>query len=197
MCSQRVWGVVLIVIVASACDSRSSVPSAPSTVPQAVAPTSTFTLAGVINEALEGVQVRIGPQHAMTDGNGYYSIPGITAGEIWATKLGYRTEKRNVTLSTDTRLDMRLVPLDKYSLSGVVSELTPTGLVPIEGALVTGSFDYPVTTDKNGLFSIPGGLYESDDYIYGIYVIKEGYQTYTRYLTLSEDTRLDVQLVRR
>jgi hypothetical protein len=92
---------------------------------------------------------------------------------------------------------MRLVPLDKYSLSGVVSELTPTGLVPIEGARVTGSFDYPVTTDKNGLFSIPGGLYESDDYIYGIYVIKEGYQTYTRYLTLSEDTRLDVQLVRR
>ena len=95
------------------------------------------------------------------------------------------------------RTDLQLDPLDEYSLSGVVSEQTPTGLVPVEGALVTGSFGNPVTTDKSGFFSIPGGIYESDDYTYSFSVSKEGYQAYTRNLTITDDTQLDIQLVRR
>jgi hypothetical protein len=47
-----------------------------------------------------------------------------------------------------------------HALVGVVSERTPTGLVPVEGVVVTElssavsrsayTFEQPVTTDKNG-----------------------------------------------
>jgi hypothetical protein len=132
-----------------------------------------------------------------TDGNGYYSIPGLISTGLFVTQYGYRNVRRDVTLSGDTRLDIQLVPLERYSLAGVVSELTSTGLQPVENALVTGSWDYPVATDRNGFFTIPDGLYESYDGPYSFFVIKEGYQTFAKSLTLSADTKLDVQLVRR
>jgi hypothetical protein len=196
---------LLLAVLAAACGGSGSLPmpSAPSTVPQVVAPT--FTLVGVISTtkatgvvALEGVQVSSGPQSVMTDEDGYYSLPGLTATSgIVVTKYSYKQERRSLSLTSDTRLDLQLVRLDPYHLSGVVSELTPTGLVPVEGALVTGSFDYPVTTDTKGFFKIPVVLYGGDpSYIDRLYVSKEGYQTYERYLTFTSDTELEIQLVR-
>ena len=198
--------VILLALLAAACSGSGSspTPSAPSTVPQVAAPT--FTLFGTISTAkatgavpLEGVQVSSGPQSVMTDGNGYYSIPGLTATSgIVVTKYPYKQERRSLSLSADTRLDLQLVRLDPYHLSGVVSELTPTGLVPVEGALVTGSFDYPTTTDANGFFKIPAVLYGGDDsYINRLYVSKEGYKTYEREMPFTADTQLEIQLVRR
>lgn len=204
--------VLLLAMLAAACSGSGSspAPSAPSTVPQVPAPT--FTLSGVISAAratgvvpLEGVQVSwtsdplTGQQSVMTDGSGYYSIPGLPATTgITVSKYPYRQERRSLWLTGDTRLDLQLVRLDPYHLSGVVSELTPTGLVPVEGAQVTGSFDYPTTTDANGFFRIPAVLYGGDDsYINRLYVIKEGYQTYERAMTFTSDTRLEIQLVRR
>jgi hypothetical protein len=192
---------------AAACNRSGSSPtqSAPSSVPQLAAPA--FTLFGVISTAkatgvvaLEGVQVSWGPQSVMTDGNGYYSIPGLTAATsgIVVTKYPYKQERRSLSLTGDTRLDLQLVRLAPYHLSGLVSELTPTGPVPVEGALVTGSFDYPTTTDSNGFFRIPVELYGGDDsYINRLYVSKDGYQTYERDMTFTSDTQLEVQLVRR
>ena len=52
-------------------------------------------------------------------------------------------------------------------------------------------------TDQNGFFSIPGGVYESDNYTYSVYVIKEGYVTCTTNLTLTADTKLEIQLIKR
>jgi hypothetical protein len=193
-------------MLAAACSGSGSspVPSAPSIVAQAPAPT--FTLSGVISTAkatgvvpLEGVQVSSGPQSVMTDGNGYYSIPGLPATSgIIVSKYPYKQERRSLWLTADTRIDLQLVRLDAYHLSGIVSELTPSGLVPVEGALVTGSFDYPTTTDTNGFFKIPAVLYGGDDsYINRLYVVKEGYQTYERDMTFTSDTQLEIQLVRR
>ena len=198
-----VVGVLSLFVVACG-DTKNASPISPTAPPIAVA-LPTYTLSGVISDAtpagvapLEGVQVWTGPQHVTTDGNGYYSISGLTASSgIFVTKVGYKQVRKSLTLNGDARLDLQLEPLDKYSFSGVVSEETPTGLVPVEGALVTGSWDYPVTTDRNGFFDIPGGLYESDDYDYSVYVIKDGYQTFMKTLTVSDDTRLDVHLVRR
>jgi hypothetical protein len=201
--------VVLLAFFASACGgSGSSMPSAPSTLPQPVAPqivAQTFTLSGVISRvtstgtvaAVEGVDVRTGPQHVTTDATGYYSLAGLTATSgIVVNKYGYRQERRTLALTADTRLDLQLIRLPRYTFSGVVSEMTPTGLVPVEGALVTGSFDLPVTTDSKGFFSVPG-VYESDNYIYSVYVSKDGYHDYTGQLNLKGDTQLDVQLIRR
>jgi len=193
----------LSLFVVACGDTKNATPISPTAAPIPVAP-PTYTLSGVISDAtpagvapLEGVQVWTGPQHATTDGNGYYSISGLTASNsIFVTKVGYKQVRKSLTLSGDAQLDIQLDPLEKYTLSGVVSEQTPTGLVPVEGALVTGSWDYPVTTDENGMFDIPGGLYESDNYDYSVYVIKDGYQTYTKTLTVSDNTRLDIHLMR-
>lgn len=135
----------------------------------------------------------------MTDENGHYSIPGLRATSgIVVTKYPYKQERRSLSLSADTQLDLQLVRLDPYHLSGVVSELTPTGPVPVEGALVTGSFDYPTTTDANGFFKIPAVLYGGDDaYVNRLYVSKEGYKTYEREMPFTSDTQLEIQLVRR
>lgn len=147
---------------------------------------------------VEGADVRTGPQHATTDRNGYYSIPGLTGSQadVFVAKSSYKSHRTTLMLSGDTRFDVQLVRLARYRLSGVVSELTPLGLVPVEGALVTGSWDAPVTTDSSGSFNIPGGIYESDEYDHSFFVIKDGYQTYTTTLRVSGDTRLEVQLVR-
>jgi hypothetical protein len=196
--------VLVLAMLAASCSGSLPTPSAPSPVPQVAAPT--FTLFGVISTAratgvvpLEGVQVSSGPQSVMTDGNGYYSMPGLTAtSSIFVNKYPYKQERRSLSLSADTRLDLQLVRLDPYHLSGVVSELTPTGLMPIEGALVTGSFDYPTTTDANGFFKIPAVLYGGDDsYMNHLYIIKEGYRTYERDMPFTSDTQLEIQLVRR
>ena len=158
--NKRVLLVVVLSLFVVACgDTKNASPISPTAAPTPVAP-PTYTLSGVISDAtptgvaaLEGVQVWSGPQHVTTDGNGYYNISGLTASSsIFVTKVGYKQVRKSLTLSGDARLDMQLDPLDKYTLSGVVSEQTPTGLVPVEGALVTGSWDYPVTTDENFFF---------------------------------------------
>ncbi|MBA2260328.1 MAG: carboxypeptidase regulatory-like domain-containing protein [Acidobacteria bacterium] len=82
------------------------------------------------------------------------------------------------------------------TLSGIVAELTPAGPVPLSGVNVwrrvtTGA--RITTTDKDGLYSIPGLIDATDTF----FVSKEGYQSHSQNLTMNGDTRFDVQLVRR
>jgi hypothetical protein len=193
----------LLLVVAACGDPKNSSPIVPVPAPTPVA-APTYTLSGVISEAtpggiapLAGVQVWAGREHVTTDGNGYYSISGVTGSSgLSVIKGGYKQIRKNLTLSGDTRLDLQLELLDIYAFSGVVSEETATGLVPVEGAVVVVSSDISVTTDENGFFDI-GGLSESDNYDYFVSVTKDGYRPYTKTLTVDEDTRLDVRLVRR
>lgn len=193
----------LLLVVAACGDSKNASPIAPTPAPTPVA-APTYTLSGVISEAtpggiapLAGVQVWAGREHVTTDGNGYYSISGVTGSSgLSVIKGGYKQIRKNLTLSGDTRLDLQLELLDIYAFSGVVSEETATGLVPVEGAVVVVSSDISVTTDENGFFDI-GGLSESDNYDYSVTVTKDGYHPYMKILTVDEDTRLDVRLVRR
>lgn len=83
-------------------------------------PATIFTIAGVVSEDPNGrpvvgarVHVLDGPNAGRasdTDGNGYYSIPGLRVGSftIQATKSGYVPADRGLTLSADTRIDLRL-----------------------------------------------------------------------------------------
>ncbi len=88
--------------------------------PQGPPPQTTFTIAGVVSEepggkAIVGASVGVvdglnAARSATTDGNGYYSIPGLRAGSftLRATKSGYETTDRGLTLSADTPVDLRM-----------------------------------------------------------------------------------------
>jgi hypothetical protein len=96
-----------------------SQPPTPPTPP----PAAIFTVAGVVSEdpdrvPISGgvVQVVDGPnagRSSTTDGNGYYSIPGLRTGSftVRATKSGYRTTDRGLTLANDTRVDIGMASL--------------------------------------------------------------------------------------
>ena len=90
-------------------------------------------------------------------------------------------------------------PPGTYTLSGVVTEATATGLVPVENAEVwrldeeQSGWDHN-TTDKNGFYQLHGLSDGSREATFS----KEGYQTIDQGdVPVHGDTRFDVQLVRR
>jgi hypothetical protein len=101
-----------------------------------------------------------------------------------------------VTAGTLTVTQSAVYPPGSPTLSGIVTETTPTGTAPVAGALVyrgvqTGWRD--ATTDQNGFYSIPG-LYDALD---TIETRKDGYQDTKNSVRVSGDTRFDIEIVRR
>ena len=138
----RLSVVVTLALVVSACGGNNggATPISP-TAPRP--PDPTFTVSGVVvgqgSAPVEGAQVRVADQSGTTDGNGYYSLTGVPGsyGGVSAIKTGYAAARKILTVSGDLRLDFELGPrVAIYTLSGVVSEATAAGLVPIEGVLV-------------------------------------------------------------
>ena len=84
-------------------------------------------------------------------------------------------------------------PTVKYTLSGLVSAMTPTGPEPVEGVLVeeSNSSQYS-TTDQNGFYSIPVLPARTTR----VSARKTGYVTDTKTLTITGDTQLDIRVVR-
>ena len=81
-----------------------------------------------------------------------------------------------------------------YILSGVVFEVTPTGVMPIEGVQVEEYDRHQfATTDANGFYRISG---VSAGRI-GVGFEKEGYQSSRSTVTVNGDTRFDIQAIRR
>jgi hypothetical protein len=79
-------------------------------------------------------------------------------------------------------------------LSGVVFEVTPTGVMPIEGVQVEEYDRHQFsTTDANGFYRISG---VSAGRI-GVGFEKEGYQSSRSTVTVNGDTRFDIQAIRR
>jgi hypothetical protein len=90
-------------------------------------------------------------------------------------------------------------PPGTYTLSGIVTEATETGLTPIENASVYrlneegGGWD-EATTDRNGFYEIHG--LTDGSRLTGF--SKDGYQKVEQAdLSIHGDTRFDVQLIRR
>jgi len=81
-----------------------------------------------------------------------------------------------------------------YILSGVVFEVTPTGVMPIEGVQVEEYDRHQFATpDANGFYRIAG---VSAGRI-GVGFEKEGYQSSRSTVTVNGDTRFDIQAIRR
>jgi hypothetical protein len=172
------------------------------------APLATYTLSGVVTEVretglwpAEGARVEVshGRLEATTDEVGSYRIVGVAAGPTSVTVStwsGYETVSVDVTIDGDTRLDIELFQRGTYTVSGVVTEVTPTGQAPVEDVEVWESYYHAVaTTDAKGSYSFTGPLGGVSD---TFHFAKEGYQAVTiGDVTIHGDTRLDVQLVRR
>ena len=95
-----------------------------------------------------------------------------------------------------SRTDM--YPPGRYTLSGVVTEVTETGVTPIENASVTrlneeGSGWDEATTDRNGFYEMRGLTDSSVATAFN----KAGYHTVHQVDPIHGDTRVDVQLIRR
>jgi hypothetical protein len=132
----RFAAILVLTLAIAACGGGSS--AAPSSLTTTQPPDPTYTVSGVVigqtrtgSAPVEGVLVRVAGQSGITDGNGYYSLSGVPAsyGGVSAVKAGYAAAREVLTVSGDTRHDFQLGPVVAIStLSGVVSEVTPTGL---------------------------------------------------------------------
>lgn len=186
-----------------ACDGSNS--TSPTSPPDPVPPSATYTLSGVVSLVTpagqapsEGARVELSNGlAATTDQSGAYRVYGVHAGPTSVRVSAYACDpvSRDVTIDGDTRLDVQVAYRATYSLSGVVSEMTPNGLAPVEGVKVYDSyFHAEAATDKNGFYKFEGpfgGLSDSFGFT------KEDYQTVSRDVTINSNTQLDVQLVRK
>jgi len=217
---KRLALILSIPFLMSACTDSISDPS------DDYAPTPTYTLSGTVSEttaagptAVAGAQVKaviaLSPERtlfATTDANGFYRIPGMPAGSpasLSVDKSGYITDRRSVTLDGDMRFDIQIVRHGGYTLSGVVSEVTSTGLMPVEQVQVYCDSCGPqghtfAYTDAEGFYSF------SEVQVGGhqLQVTKEGFRlldlsgtfpggTEFKNATVNGDTRFDLRLVRR
>lgn len=82
-------------------------------------------------------------------------------------------------------------PQPGYTLSGLVFVATPTGRVPLDGVRIDEANSSRRTfTGKDGVYSISGLSAASDS----VSVSRWDVVTYTKTLTISGDTRLDIEL---
>lgn len=197
----------------AACGDRRSpsepAPAAPS------APAVTYTLSGIVSEdgpagvtPLEGAIVLVtnSGQHATTGSDGSYSLSGVAALPIFVrvSKPGYVDTSRTLTLSGDTRMDLQVVRIVTYTLSGIVYEATEGGRMPIEGVSVyCDSCGSPeghtfASSDENGFYSFAWTSNGST----ALWVRKDGYRLAgptDEWITaaVSGDTRFDIAMIRR
>lgn len=228
---KRLSAAVSLAILMCACDSSPTSPGSTSSGTSSSGTLSaTYTLSGAVSEVtpdgqapVAAVRVVANGLVAMTDNEGLYTISNLRGGLTYLnlSKEGYDAATEAVTIAADTRVDIQIVRRVSYTLSGVVSEVTPTGLAPVEGVLIEemschaddsgydrGCRTYifeKATTDKNGFYSLAGLYSGKNNYVW---VSKAGYQAdgvpeatpcdgCIRILTINGDTRFDIQLVRR
>jgi hypothetical protein len=183
-------------------------------------PAVTFTVSGTVSELSAEAVIPVpdamvsasSGRSAVTDGQGRYSLSGLTAatGSLSITKPGYVTAVRTLAMTADTQVDIRIERVPQYVLSGMVFEMTESGRVPVEGVeLYCDSCGSPdghtfVYTDANGLYRLEWTL----NGVHPLFVTKPGYAIFDPTGTLRDqhgrisatvdgDTRFDIQVVRR
>ena len=136
--------------MATACGGNSAPlsPTAPSILPS---PRPPFTVSGVISEVtaaglapLGGVRVQMGGGSGTTDGNGYYSVSGLsfTRSTVLVTKGGYKFEPNDLSIDGgDRQLDfqaVRLATLGTFSLTASPSLVTSGGQLTMSWSAPSG-----------------------------------------------------------
>lgn len=133
---------------------------------------------------------------ARTDGNGLYSIGCLSAGtyDVWVHHKSGAMFRRGVTV-TEAPLTLDIAFAGGVRLSGRVTEETggsPRGTHVLVLCAVTREIAGFERVDHDGSYEVEQALPAGD---YDVYVVKDGYATAGRRITLSADTRLDAALV--
>jgi hypothetical protein len=152
--------IATIVALSAACGSEHvQPPTAPAPQPP------TFALTGTVMEARAGgrspawnVTVEISARHVtLTDRAGNFSIPGLTEGSY---RLHVRSPlheplSTTVPIQGDTRIDLEVVVLPVYTVSGIVYEDTEDGPIPLPGVFVNNSDIHDsARTDATGAYRV-------------------------------------------
>ena len=212
---------VVAVLITAACG-----PTVPTPPPGSLGEHPTYSLSGVVTALtpwgavpVEDALIEVLDRHVLTlsDRTGRYSFSGLAAGTaaIQVSKWPFETSKQSVDVNRDTILDLQIVQ-GPFTLSGRVTEDTPTGSVPISGVDVEavlcppqpgGAYTLvPATTDADGFYSITGMC----NGLTAVFPRRAGYQlapttekpcdgdgAECRWVTIAGDTRFDIRLVRR
>ena len=197
--AMRVTLTATIVALSAACGRTEHFqpPAAPT------APPPTFALTGTVMEVREGVRsparniaVEISPTHqAVTDSAGHFSIPGLAEGAyvLRVRDMFYEPLSTTVRIQGDTRIDLEIVALPVYALSGIVYEDTEDGPIPVPGVFVNNAeIHSSARTDEAGAYRVLA--------LRGVAQIsfsKSGYVDHARVVVMEGDVRLDVKLVHR
>ena len=173
---------------------------------------------------LAGAQVDASGHSATTNAQGFYAFSGLATQprSVTVSKPGYKAETRAVNVPSTVSnvvVNVELVrESDIHALFGIIVERTATGFtVPAEGVLVEAmsctaisrgcgsSIVQRATTDQNGAYRLQGMSAGPNNFIW---VSKAGYDVIglpetsncdncNAIVTLNDDTRLDIQIVRR
>lgn len=209
--------IMLVVAIAAAAGCDSSSPRTPPTSPTPPyrPSASTFVLSGMVTEETSTgvspvagalVQEQWSRLSATTDADGRYRISGLPPGTrvIRTTSYGYVTSTSTVDISADALLDVRIVAIPTFILSGAVFETTPSGRAAVEGVEVYCIMCHSASdSDDQGRyrFALANGVHQ-------FYVTKAGYALVNRagthgqglefiYVTVDGDTHFDIEVVRR
>ena len=151
---------------------------------------------GPVRIPAPGIPVEISStRRAVTDRDGSFSIGSLPEGTYVLNVNGPFHEPliTNVRIEGDTRLDLEIVPLPVYTVSGVVYEDTEEGPVPVAGVLVNNSAIHDsARSDTNGAYRV-----SALRGVAGIDFSKSGYLSQVHTIAMEGDVRLDVKLVRR
>jgi hypothetical protein len=176
-----------------------------------------FAVSGVVTEmtdegevAVEGMRITESGTltSVLTDARGAYRLGGLRRStfNLLMSAPGYVNASKAVTSRSEIQIDIRVVRIQSFVLSGMVYENTPDGRVPLDGvvlycdgcgSLVGHTF---VTTDPNGLYRFEWTL-NGKNWIQ--FISKDGY----RYagplepggipVNVNGNTRFDIELVKR
>jgi hypothetical protein len=126
-----------------------------------------------------------------------------------ASRWGYKTVNSSLTITGDTQLDLHLVRLPRYTLSGLIFEQTNGVQAPVPGVQLycdaCGEYGHTFAdTDEHGIYAFDGVLEGTNTLL----IRKEGYVvpagpppdrsgSQTVGAIVRGDTRLDIELLRK
>jgi hypothetical protein len=131
----------------------------------------------------------------VTDRNGMYRVAGLPQGSssVSTTMTGYQPKTVAVTLSGDTELEIQIIAEESHTLSGYVFEMTRDGRAPVAGARLHWSeLHVDATSDAEGFYTLTVFRGNSP-----FLASKDGYWDTTLQVSLVDDRRLDIELVKR
>jgi hypothetical protein len=187
-------------------------------------PEGTVTVSGTVTEVtsagvapIRGIRVFAADYSTTTNSSGRYNFFAVKLGtRTFRIEAGpFETVTQTVNVTADSVVDFRLVRRPRFTLSGFVTEDTPSGPIPLAGIDVdvelcppqmSGGWDFVSSrTDARGFYSVPdmcdgrSAVFAALNTGYSFAEAdgcNDGHGTDCRWITIAGDTRFDFRLVK-